>query len=206
MKIVTALMTVSTIMTIRKPKCRKSPSRRHLHRHRTERSRKRDGAGRKGRHAEHHLQQQRQQKYQCAGAGAKQRTAGDADPKSGDPENRKVEQRMLAYATDAECQRAKAIPTTSRTTTDKNSPRPRPIASMPYMMQNSDAPVSMNPIQSSGRSVSSFGFSKNIVTSAMPIRPSGTLTQKIQRQEKYVVMKPPTGGPSTGPNCAGTCR
>ena len=63
-------------------------------------------------------------------------------------------------------------------------PRPRPIASMPYMMQNSDAPVSTKPIQSSGRRVSSFGLSKNSVTSTMPRMPSGTLTRKIQRQEK----------------------
>ena len=80
------------------------------------------------------------------------------------------------------------------------------MASTPYMMQNSEAPVSTKPSQSSGRSTSSFGLSKNTVTSTMPRRPSGTLTRKIQRQEKYVVMKPPIGGPSTGPSCAGTCR
>ena len=34
--------------------------------------------------------------------------------------------------------------------------------------------------------------------------PTGTLIQKIQRHSKYVVMKPPTGGPSTGPISAGT--
>src|ERR1700730_6389622 len=73
-------------------------------------------------------------------------------------------------------------------------------------MQESETPVSRKPIQSSGRGSSSFGLSKKSVTSAMPRIPSGTFTKKIQRQEKYVVMKPPMGGPSTGPSCAGTCR
>jgi hypothetical protein len=31
-----------------------------------------------------------------------------------------------------------------------------------------------------------------------PIRPSGRLRKKIQRQPRYVVMAPPTGGPSAG--------
>ena len=33
--------------------------------------------------------------------------------------------------------------------------------------------------------------------------PTGILIQKIQRQEKKVVMKPPSGGPNTGPISAG---
>src|SRR3990170_4063056 len=36
-----------------------------------------------------------------------------------------------------------------------------------------------------------------------PISPTGILIQKIQRQEKTVVMKPPSGGPITGPISAG---
>src|SRR3990170_5751920 len=36
-----------------------------------------------------------------------------------------------------------------------------------------------------------------------PISPTGMLIQKIQRQEKTVVMKPPSGGPITGPISAG---
>jgi hypothetical protein len=37
----------------------------------------------------------------------------------------------------------------------------------------------------------------------MPSRPIGMLIRKIQCQEKYVVMKPPSGGPITGPINAG---
>ena len=33
--------------------------------------------------------------------------------------------------------------------------------------------------------------------------PNGTLRRKIQRQFAYVVMKPPTGGPTTGATIAG---
>ncbi|MEI9916010.1 MAG: hypothetical protein WDN29_09545 [Methylovirgula sp.] len=33
-----------------------------------------------------------------------------------------------------------------------------------------------------------------------PDRPFGTLMKKIQRQWKYVVMKPPTSGPNSGPS------
>ena len=43
----------------------------------------------------------------------------------------------------------------------------------------------------------------NRVTSRMPSTPIGTLIQKIQCQEKYCVMNPPTGGPSIGPTSAG---
>ena len=38
----------------------------------------------------------------------------------------------------------------------------------------------------------------------MPTSPTGMLIQKIQRQEMKVVMKPPSGGPITGPISAGT--
>src|SRR4051812_21757894 len=38
----------------------------------------------------------------------------------------------------------------------------------------------------------------------MPSSPIGMLIRKIQCQEKYVVMKPPSGGPITGPTSAGT--
>src|SRR3954463_1709145 len=38
----------------------------------------------------------------------------------------------------------------------------------------------------------------------MPSIPIGMLIRKIQCQEKYVVMKPPSGGPITGPTSAGT--
>src|SRR3954462_8521429 len=38
----------------------------------------------------------------------------------------------------------------------------------------------------------------------MPSSPIGILIRKIQCQEKYVVMKPPSGGPITGPTRAGT--
>ena len=69
--------------------------------------------------------------------------------------------------------------------TDENSARPRPIASMPYMTQNSDAPVRTKPSQSSGRSVSSFGLSKNIVTSACTDQAEQQVDPlKIQRHEK----------------------
>ena len=37
-------------------------------------------------------------------------------------------------------------------------------------------------------------------------RPSGTLMKKIQRQCQSVLMKPPSGGPRTGPSCAGIVR
>ena len=37
----------------------------------------------------------------------------------------------------------------------------------------------------------------------MPTRPIGTLMMKIQCQEAYVVMKPPSGGPQIGPISAG---
>jgi hypothetical protein len=38
----------------------------------------------------------------------------------------------------------------------------------------------------------------------MPSAPMGRLIRKIQRQSKYVVMKPPSGGPTMGPTSAGT--
>ena len=38
----------------------------------------------------------------------------------------------------------------------------------------------------------------------MPTIPIGILIQKIQRQDAKVVMKPPSGGPITGPMSAGT--
>src|SRR3954454_4694605 len=38
----------------------------------------------------------------------------------------------------------------------------------------------------------------------MPSSPIGMLIRKIQCQEKYVVMKPPSGGAITGPTSAGT--
>src|ERR1700752_1939326 len=38
----------------------------------------------------------------------------------------------------------------------------------------------------------------------MPSRPIGILIRKIQCQDRYVVMKPPSGGPITGPTSAGT--
>ena len=37
----------------------------------------------------------------------------------------------------------------------------------------------------------------------MPNTPIGTLMRKIQCHEKYVVMKPPSGGPQIGPISAG---
>ena len=37
----------------------------------------------------------------------------------------------------------------------------------------------------------------------MAMSPKGTFIQKIQRQPKVSVMKPPTGGPSSGPISAG---
>ena len=43
----------------------------------------------------------------------------------------------------------------------------------------------------------------NRVISAIPAMATGMLIQKIQRQSKYVVMNPPSGGPSTGPTSAG---
>jgi arsenical pump membrane protein len=54
-------------------------------------------------------------------------------------------------------------PRTSNTITCMISLRSRPIASIPYMTQNSAAPVSTKPVQSSGRRVASFWLSKNSV-------------------------------------------
>src|ERR1700682_2669546 len=45
-------------------------------------------------------------------------------------------------------------------------------------------------------------FSMKRVTSARPISPIGRLMRKIQCQEKYVVMNPPSGGAITGPTRA----
>ena len=40
----------------------------------------------------------------------------------------------------------------------------------------------------------------------MPKMPTGTLMKKIQRQDRNVTMKPPTGAPSTEPSTAGAVR
>ncbi len=42
------------------------------------------------------------------------------------------------------------------------------------------------------------------VTAIRPMMPTGILMKKVQRQLNQVTMNPPTGGPTTGPNRAGT--
>ncbi len=63
--------------------------------------------------------------------------------------------------------------------------------------------LNANPIQSNGFFSSPFRFLISTNVSPRPINPSGTFRKKIQCQEKYVVMKPPTGGPTTGATSPG---
>jgi hypothetical protein len=57
-----------------------------------------------------------------------------------------------------------------------------------------------------GRRVRLADVGMNNVASPMPRSPIGMLMKKIQRQSKAVVMKPPRGGPTTGPTMAGIVR
>src|SRR5215469_11744272 len=69
---------------------------------------------------------------------------------------------------------------------------------------DSPTPDKINPIKSNGGGSSSTISGMKSVASTRPSTATGMLIQNIQRQEKYVVMKPPTGGPSIGPINAGT--
>src|SRR6476660_40351 len=73
-----------------------------------------------------------------------------------------------------------------------------PTSSSPYIKVEQAIAEEAKPVQSKGRCPSSRVFPIQIKDNTMPIRPSGTLRKNIQRQEAYVVMKPPIGGPSTG--------
>jgi len=181
---VAAPINVSTMMTLRKTEAPDDRPRRQFHRHRAYRGGEGDAARDRGRQAEYDLQQKRQQENQRAGAGAKRRSGADAGAERSDPEHRQVEHGMRRASKVPHATMPRMPPSAKRTIISVGLLKPRPTASIPYMMQNSAAPVSTKPTQSSGRRVSSFGLSKNIVTSTMPRMPSGTLTRKIQRQEK----------------------
>ena len=81
---------------------------------------------------------------------------------------------------------------------------PRPAVSNPNISPHNATPQSTSPNPSNRPRGGSRTSSTNRLTSTMPRIPIGTLMSKIQRQEKYVTMKPPTGGPITGPSSAGT--
>jgi hypothetical protein len=76
----------------------------------------------------------------------------------------------------------------------------------PAITVTSASPDSRNPVTSSRGERSAFVSGTKRQASAMPTMPTGTLIQKIQRQSKYVVMKPPSGGPTSGPTSAGMVR
>jgi hypothetical protein len=66
--------------------------------------------------------------------------------------------------------------------------------------------VKRKPMKSRGGVSGSLMFGMKTDDRAMPRRPIGILMKKIQRQWKKVVMKPPRGGPTTGPTRAGIVR
>ena len=70
---------------------------------------------------------------------------------------------------------------------------------------NSDAPPADNtkPVQSSRPGCASRTLAMCLFASQIPSRPIGILMKKIRRQCRYVVMKPPSGGPTTGPEQRG---
>src|SRR4029077_20814344 len=74
----------------------------------------------------------------------------------------------------------------------------RPTSSMPYTKLTHADALSTNPSQSNGLTLFSLKFGMRREESAIPMIPSGTFRKKIQCHEKYVVIKPPTGGPTTG--------
>ncbi len=76
----------------------------------------------------------------------------------------------------------------------------------PDMRQVSVTPVKTKPRQSSGGTVSGFVSSMRSVTRTMPRMPNGTFRKNTQRHDRYVVMRPPTGGPMIGPRIAGVVR
>ena len=69
---------------------------------------------------------------------------------------------------------------------------------MPYTKLTQADALSTNPSQSNGLTWSSLRLGIIRDERAMPTMPSGTFRKKIQCHEAYVVMKPPTGGPTTG--------
>src|SRR6202034_1817718 len=73
-----------------------------------------------------------------------------------------------------------------------------PTSFSPYIRVEQATADETNPVQSNGRFRSSRLLLIQRAESTMPINPSGTLRKKIQRHDAYVVMNPPTGGPSTG--------
>src|SRR5208337_1590559 len=83
---------------------------------------------------------------------------------------------------------------------------PRPISERPEIRPKRPAPDRRKPLKSKRGTSTSRRLAMNLSDRATPSTPIGTLTQKIQRQLKYVVMNPPSGGPATGPSSAGTVR
>src|SRR5882762_9774306 len=64
-------------------------------------------------------------------------------------------------------------------------------------------PHRTKPSQSKGFGCSACEFVTQSDANTMATTPSGTFRKKIQCQEAYVVMKPPTGGPTTGATSPG---
>ncbi len=93
-------------------------------------------------------------------------------------------------------------PSTSVATATSTGTRWRPSVEKPNIASASPSPASAKPTQSSGGGGSRMSGMKRFA-SRIPSTPIGRLIRKIQRQWKYVVMKPPSGGPTTGPTSAG---
>src|ERR1700722_4406390 len=96
------------------------------------------------------------------------------------------------------------LPITISAMTMDHGTRLRPAIDRPNAMPPSPIPASTSPYRSkrSGFSLRTGSMKRNAMK--MPSRPIGILIRKIQCQDRYVVMKPPSGGPITGPTSAGT--
>ena len=141
-------------------------------------------AGGEGPHAEGHLQHERQQENQGARADAEQRAAADAGAEGRDAEDRQVEQRLPHAPEMAQRERAEHDADTRKTTPARRSlPRPRDrLDAVHDAGQRGAGEQETEPIERPPRLL--LRLSKKIVTSTMPSMPIGTLTRKIQRQEK----------------------
>src|ERR1700709_2769974 len=70
-------------------------------------------------------------------------------------------------------------------------------------MAGRGAALSTRPTLSRGLRLTPRRFGTSMATATSAQIPNGTFKRKIQRHDAYVVMKPPTGGPTTGAAIAG---
>ncbi len=177
--------------------------RERLHEHRAHRGHEREQTRLHRAQPEPELQHQRQQERRRADADPKQRAADDARAIGREPEQAEVEQRMARAARVQPRSAARPIkPSTSVAAATSTGTRCRPSVEKPNIASASPSPRARSRRQSSGGGGSRMSGMKRFA-SRIPSTPIGRLIKKIQRQWKYVVMKPPSGGPTTGPTSAG---